>query len=119
MADAIRRDRISVLWGRWVFVASALLCGCSTTDAPHREKPAPEKPAAEKPAPRVAASTEPVRSRAFVGPLPRVENPVRAVPRPAVAASDSSLLPAAPGVPPDYLRLLMIQEAQRIKEAAK
>jgi hypothetical protein len=97
LADAFRRDR-------WLFVAIALLCGCSTTDAPHREEPATQ----------VLPSAAPARSWAFA-PLPRVETPVRAVPRPASAASNPSLFPVAPGVPPDFLRLMMIREAERLK----
>ena len=98
MADAFRRDR-------WLFVAIALLCGCSTTDAPHREEPAP----------RVVPAAAPVRSWNVVSPLPHAESPVRAVPLPAIAASTPQLRPAAPAVHPDFLRLLMIREAERLK----
>ncbi|MHC4957682.1 MAG: hypothetical protein ACYTGN_04845 [Planctomycetota bacterium] len=97
----MRRDRCD----RWLFVAIALLCGCSTTHAPHREEPAPP----------VVPAASPVRPPAFAGPLLRVESPPRAAPRPAVGASKPSLRPAAPGVPPDFLRLLMIREAERLK----
>lgn len=103
LADAFRRAGIFVLRG---LVAAVVLCGCSTTDAVPRDDSAPSVVAS------VAASSVPVRAWA----LPM--RPARALPRLAIAAPKARPHPAPPGVPPDFLRILMIREAQRIKDAA-
>ena len=80
----------------------ALLCGCSTTDALSRDDSVPI----------VAAPAVPVRAWAL--PI----RPARALPRLATAESKPRPNLAPPGVPPDFFRILMIREAQRIKDAA-
>ena len=102
LAEAYRRAGHSALRG---FVVAVVLCGCSTTDAPLRDDSAPSVAAS------VAPSAVPVR--AFALPI----RPARALARRATAAPKPRPNLAPPGVPPDFFRILMIREAQRIKEA--